>query len=168
MADELALFEHWSEGKFDFSASEKNVILFAEMLAQQGKKKSDDLRSVDSPKYYQERLHTLGRLWCEDALDDIAMDNKIRHHQLLLKGPSTPDDVYFMWQINCHFTYRFVPKKLDHDNSTLDDQSISAPQTAWPHPSQELPPTGQSPLQLANFQELQSTMQMPVSKTMEP
>ena len=98
---QLALFEHWSEGIFDFSASET--------FARQG-------LSVDSPEYYQERLHTLGRLWCEDALDDIAMDNKIRHHQLLLKGPSTPDDVYFMWQINCHSTYSFVPKKLSQDD----------------------------------------------------
>jgi len=151
--EQLALFEHWSEGIFDFSASET--------FARQG-------LSVDSPEYYQERLHTLGELGDEDALEDIAMNNKIRHHQLLLKSPNTPDDLYFLWQINCHPTYRFVPKKLGHDNSTFDDQSILALQQTWPHPSQELPPTGQSPLPQDSSQELQSTMLMPVSKTTVP
>jgi len=158
--EQLALFEHWSEGIFDFSASEKNVILFAETFARQG-------LSVDSPEYYQERLHTLGELGDEDALEDIARNNKLRHHRILLKSPNTPDDLYFLWQINCHPTYRFVPKKLGHDNSTFDDQLVSAPQTAWHQPSQEQLPIGPSPLPQDSSQELLSTKPTPPLKTME-
>ncbi len=49
----------------------------------------------------------------------------------------------------------------------LDDQSVSAQQTAWPQPSQEPPPIGPSPLQQDSSQEQLSTKPTPPLKTME-
>lgn len=96
------------------------------------------------------------------------MNNKIRHKQILLKGISTHDDIYFMLQIGYQPTYKFVPRKLGYDNSTLDDQSISAPQTAWPPLSVEPPPIGQLPPPPDSSPELKLDTQMPPFKMTEP
>ena len=81
--EQLALFEHWSQGKFDFSASEKDINLYAEIY----------------PAYDQS--------WAEmREISQRAGDRKCRFYHLQLIGPKTKEDFLFMWNYQTSEKFR--------------------------------------------------------------
>lgn len=79
--EQLALFEHWSQGVFDFSASEKQIKLFAETIAALPEQRETSQRASDR--------------WCRF------------NHLQLPPGPTTKEDFLFMWKYQTDKRFRY-------------------------------------------------------------